>query len=245
MKADTYTGSLTSLKKYWEEKGRTRSLEKDYSIRLEGIKQIVNEISTYLRGQLVLDIGCGPGIAASLFPVGSRIIGLDFSISMLRNARSRIRHLVQGNALNLPIRSCSFNVVTCLFVVSDYSHKITILSEAHRVLQENGFLLFSDYSLQDEHWKFKRTIRPLMGDRCNIFLKHEGPLSNDIRKAGFKVQEVKHVQFHALFKLERYVKSEQEMKQLKTKNLDLWNDVQRCIRNEKINREFILIIGTR
>jgi ubiquinone/menaquinone biosynthesis C-methylase UbiE len=245
MKADYYTDSLSSLKEYWEEKGRTRSLEKEYSIRLDGIKQIVNEVRPYLRRRLILDVGCGPGIAASLFPASSRIIGFDFSISMLRTARNRIDHLVQGSAFNLPFRSCSFNVVTCLFVTSDYSDKTGIFGEAYKVLQENGFLLFSDYSLKDEHWKLKRTIRPLMGDRCNIFLKDEGFLSNEIRKAGFKVQEIKHVQFQTLFKLERYIKSEEEMKQLQAKNPDLWNNVQRCIKNKKINREFILIIGAK
>jgi len=245
MAKNYYKGSFSGLKEYWEERGETKSFEREYSIRLKGIKQIVNEIRDYLRGQLVLDVGCGPGIAASLFPANSRVIGLDFSISMLRSAKNRIPHLVQGSAFSLPFRACSFNFITCLFVASDYSDKTGIFYEAHRVLRGNGFLLFSDYSLNDEHWKFRRTIRSLMGERCNIFLKDEAFLSNDMRKAGFRVQETKHLQFRTSFKLERYVRSEDEMNRLKTKNPDLWNDVQRCIKNKKIDREFILIIGVK
>jgi SAM-dependent methyltransferase len=240
-----YTGSFASLKEFWEERGKTKSFEREYSIRLEGIKQIINEIRTHLRGRLVLDLGCGPGIAASLFPADSKVIGLDFSISMLRDARSRIACLTQGSAFNLPFRECSFDVVTCFFVASDYSNKTGIFYEAHRVLKENGFLFFGDYSMSDEHWKLRRTIGPVLGEQCTIFLRDEESLSRQMSKAGFEVKETKNLQFSTSFKLERYVRSEDEMNLLKISNLDLWNDLQRCIRKKKIEREFILINGAK
>jgi SAM-dependent methyltransferase len=243
--AEYYKGSFAGLKEFWEERGKTKSFEREYSIRLEGIKQIANEIRTYLRGRLVLDIGCGPGIAASLFPADSKVIGLDFSISMLRNAKSRIACLTQGSAFSLPFRECSFDVVTCLFVASDYSNKTGIFHEARRVLRENGFLFFSDYSVNDEHWKLRRAIGPIMGETSTIFLGDEETLSSEMRKAGFEVKETKHLQFSASFKLERYMRSEDKMKLLRISNPDLWNDLQRCIRNRKIKREFILIIGAK
>jgi ubiquinone/menaquinone biosynthesis C-methylase UbiE len=160
--AEYYKGSFVSLKEFWEEKGETKSFERDYSIRLDGIKQIVKEVSGYLRGRFVLDVGCGPGVAASLFPGDSRIVGLDFSISMLRNAKNRIACLLHGSGFSLPFRDCSFDVVTCLFVASDYSNKTGIFYEAHRVLREDGFLVFSDYSVNDEHWRLRRAIRPIL-----------------------------------------------------------------------------------
>jgi len=245
MMKDYYTGSFAGLKEFWEDRGKTRSFERECSIRLRGIKQIVSEIRTYLRERLVLDVGCGPGTAASLFPASSRVIGLDFSISMLKGAKSRIHHLVQGSAFNLPFRDCSFDAITCLFVASDYSDKTGIFYEARRVLQGNGFLLFADYSLSDGHWKFKRTIRPLFGEQCNIFVEDRTSLSEGMRKAGFEVQQTKRLQFRAPFKLERYVTSKDEMRKLKANSLDLWKDVQRCKKNKKIEREFILIIGAK
>jgi len=113
------------------------------------------------------------------------------------------------------------------------------------VLQEKGFFLFSDYSLNDEHWKFKRNISSLMGERCNIFIKKDASLSDEMSKAGFKVQETKHVQFSTLFKLERYLRSKAEMERLKINNPELWKDVQMCIKNKKLSREFIFIIGVK
>jgi len=142
MAKDYYTGSFLSLREFWEERGKTKSFEREYSIRLEGIRQIVNEIRRYLRGQLVLDVGCGPGIAASLFPANSKVIGFDFSISMLKGARKRIPHLVQGSAFSLPFRDGAFNVVTCLFVASDYSDKGAFFVRQTECSKKRGFSFF-------------------------------------------------------------------------------------------------------
>jgi ubiquinone/menaquinone biosynthesis C-methylase UbiE len=245
MTQNYYRDSFAGLKEFWEERGKTGSFEREYSIRLEGIQLIVDEIRPYLRERVVLDVGCGPGIAAGLFPASSRVTGLDFSISMLKSARSCVPDLVQGSAFNLPFYDSSFDVITCLFVASDYSNKTGIFCEAHRVLGDNGVLLFSDYSVNDGHWKFRRTIRPLMGEPCSIFIRDEVSLSEEMNKAGFEVQETRCLQFCAPFRLERYVKSEDELRRLKASDLDLWNDLQRCVGTKKIEREFLLIIGAK
>jgi SAM-dependent methyltransferase len=243
MPQDYYAGSYLGLREFYEERGRTPAWERRYSIRLEGIKRIVSDICPYLLARLVLDVGCGSGIPASLFPSSSSVVGLDFSISMLRRAKNRVPQLVQGTVFNLPFSDRSFDAVTCLFVASDYSEKTGIFHEAYRVLRKNGFLLFSDYSLNDGHWRFRRIIRPLMGERCNIFLKNEPFLCREVKKAGFDVQQSKRLPFQAPFNLKEYFKTKDEINRLKTKLPDLWNEVQRCIRSEKINREFILIIA--
>ena len=123
MPQDYYTGSYLGLKEFYEERGRTTAWERRYPIRLEGIKKIVSEIRPYLLGRFVLDIGCGSGIPASLFPTSSRVIGLDFSISMLRRAKNRIPQLVQGTVFNLPFSDSLYDAITCMFVASDYSEK--------------------------------------------------------------------------------------------------------------------------
>jgi hypothetical protein len=63
-----------------------------------------------------------------------------------------------------------------------------------------------------------------------------------MKKAGFEAKETRHVQFAAWFKLDRYVRSVDEMDLLRTSNLDLWNDLQRCIRSKEIEREFLLLV---
>ena len=240
---NTYKGSIVDLKEFWEDKGEKKSFEQEYEIRLEGIQRIASEIQPYLQTRLVLDVGCGPGVAASFFPANSTVIGLDFSTSMLRSAKARIHSLLLASAFKLPFRRCSFDVVTCLFVASDYSHKASFFSEAYRVLRQGGFLLFSDYSPNDEHWRLRRTIRSIMGQSPNLFIEDEASLLSQMRRTGFKVERTTRVQFHAPFKLERYVRSEDAINQLRKQNLGAWNDLQRCIRSNEIKREFTLIVG--
>lgn len=236
----TYKGSVESLKDFWER--RSESFEKDYGIRTEGIVKIVNEIAGLIEGRLLLDIGCGPGIAGKLFPRNSDTVGLDFSISMLRSAKNRIRQLVLGDFLNLPFSSEAFKVVTCFFVASDYSQKEGIFSEAFRVLQHPGLLLFADYSSRDAHWKLRRRIRPVMGETCDIYIEAEKTLSNKLEQTGFKVQEAKLIRFNAVFELRRYIRTDTELQLLKETDPDLFTHLQGLTKRKIIRREFILLI---
>lgn len=243
MRRKFYTGSLGSLKEFWEDKGRTGSFEEDYNIRLEGVSQIVKRVEEVLHGKLVLDIGCGPGIVSSLLPKNTqmRLVGLDFSISMLKSAKSRIQKLVQGSAFNLPFLDGTFGAAICFFVASDYHDKCGIFSEVHRVLKKDGFFFFADYSLDDEHWMLKKKIRPLIGERCDIFIESEESISNKMRQAGFKIWKTEIIVFNPTFDLRRYVNSGEEMRRLKETDLNLWREVRRRIDDGKMRREFLLI----
>jgi len=235
--------SSGSLKEFWEDKGRTGSFERGCHIRLEGVSTIVNKIMEFIDGKLVLDIGCGPGIVASLFPKDTGVIGLDFSISMLKSARGRVRQLMRGNAFNLPFRDEVFEVATCFFVASDYSVKGDIFLEAYRVLENNGLLIFADYSPKDEHWMLKRRIRPLLDESCNILIESEKALSNKLERAGFKVQKTEFIRFNPTFDLGWYMKSEKEMEKLKETDPILWEYIQHRMNSKKLKREFILLIN--
>lgn len=235
-KGDTYKGPLCSLKKFWEDRGKTyNSLGK---VRFEGISKIVNKITKLVDDKLVLDIGCGPGMVASLFPQDTKVIGLDFSGPMLKSAKSRIRELMLGSALNLPFYNEVFEVVTCLFLASDYSIKDKFFTEAYRVIEDNGLFIFADYSPNDESWILRRRIQPV-----NIFIEDEKSLSNKLERAGFKVQKSEFIRFNPSFNLGRYIKSERELEQLKETDVNLWRYIQNRISSNKIRREFILIIS--
>ena len=240
---ESYRGSIGSLKEFWEERGRTGSFERGYNIRLEGISSIVRRVARFIDGKRVLDIGCGPGIAASLFPTNAQVIGLDFSISMLRSAKNRIQYLIRGNAFNLPFRNGVFEVSTCFFVASDYSPKDGIFSEAYRILAKGGLFLFADYSPNDEHWILKRRMRPLLGESCNIFIEGSESLRIALERAGFKVQATEFIRFNPRFELGWYIKSEKELAQLSEIDPSLWKHIQCDLDNKRIRREFTLIIS--
>lgn len=230
-----FTGSLKNLKKFWEERGRG-SFEKGYWIRIEGIKKIVHEISTLKKG-LILDVGCGPGIAAGFFPLKLSVVGLDFSRPMLKSAKGRLKRLVLGNGFSLPFHDGQFDAVTCLFVASDYGDKSCILSEIFRTLKHGGSFFLSDYSPKDEHWRIRKKIREKLRQKWHIFIESDSSLKKMMESTGFKILSMKRINFSTPFELERYARSKEKIKKLmEDKN------VRACCKSgKKINREFLLL----
>ena len=237
----TYKDSIEMLRDFWEK--RSVSFERDYGIRQKGIVKLAKETSKLIDSRLVLELGCGPGIVASFYPKNADVVGLDFSSLMLKHAKKRIRKLVLGDALSLPFRSETFEVVTCFFMASDYVAKENILSEAFRVLETGGVFLYADYSPDDEHWALRREIGRALGKSCDIHIEGTKELSETLRLVGLSVHGVELIRFNAEFRLERYVNSRKGIQRLNEVSPDLWARLKVCVENGKIKREFILLIS--
>jgi len=237
----TYKGSIELLRDFWE--SRSASFEKDYGMRQKGIVKLARETAELIDGRLVLELGCGPGIVASFYPRNADVVGLDFSSSMLKRAKKHIAKLVLGDSLSLPFRNETFELVTCFFLASDYFAKEYIFSEASRVLETEGVFLYADYSPKDEHWRLRRGIRPALGESCDIHIEGDKELSEKLKHVGLRVQKSKLIRFNAEFRLERYVKSRNEIKRLGEINPDLWRRLKMYTESGRIEREFILLIS--
>src|SRR4030095_10075500 len=75
--------------------------------------------------QLVLDLGIGTGFSLNFYPQNSRVIGVDLSAGMLREARKKIREreleratVFQANALQLPFADNTFDHIFISHVIS-------------------------------------------------------------------------------------------------------------------------------
>jgi len=128
-------------------------------------------------------------------------------------------------------------------MASDYLAKEYILSEAFRVLETEGFFLYADYSPDDEHWKLRTKIRAKLGENCGIHIEGEKKLSEKLKHVGLSVHEVKFIRFNAEFRLERYLRSRNEIQRLKEINLGLWKHLKIREDSGKIEREFVLLIS--
>lgn len=106
-------------------------------------------------GDLVLDVGCGPGgltrrLAAAAGPDGE-VIGLDASPAMIDYA---LRHSSSepncrfklGTAQDLPLPADTFDLVVSTFAMHHIGadHRLTALAEMYRVLRPGGRLLIAD-----------------------------------------------------------------------------------------------------
>jgi phosphatidylethanolamine/phosphatidyl-N-methylethanolamine N-methyltransferase len=91
-------------------------------------------------GDRVLDLGIGTGQSLQYYPESSRVVGIDLSDGMLREARKKVREqnwehvtLVQANALELPFPDNTFDHVFISHVISVVSDPVVLVQEAQRV----------------------------------------------------------------------------------------------------------------
>ena len=141
-----------------------------------------------VRGERVLDIGCGTGRHLSLFlELGLDITGLDASPHMLDVAREKLGHRVglhQGFAEDLPFEDNSFDIATLITTLEFVDDVQQALQEACRVANNRIFLgalnryaikgierrikgIFSETTYNRARffsvWELKRKVRQILG----------------------------------------------------------------------------------
>lgn len=102
-----------------------------------------------LRDARVLDLGTGGGrLLPRLAPVARRVTAVDLSEALLARA-PRLPHvgLVQGNALDLGLRSDAFDVVISLGLCEYIADLDPFLAEVARVLRPGGQIAFTYHQL--------------------------------------------------------------------------------------------------
>ncbi len=124
------------------------------SIRAEAIPGTLEwgeDVSGFLRGGRVLDIGCGPRPDyRTLGTEVSEIAAVDFNFSALKQSPDNSPGIsrVCASASALPFIECSFDLVLCKALFTAVVHQsecLRVLQESMRVLRPGGILAISDF----------------------------------------------------------------------------------------------------
>ena len=101
-------------------------------------------------GQLVLDLAAGTGTSSRAFiRSGARCVACDFSFGMLSVGARRPRGglgFVAGDALALPFKTATFDVVTISFGLRNVADTGQALAELLRVTRPGGRLVICEFS---------------------------------------------------------------------------------------------------
>ena len=111
----------------------------------------------------ILDVACGTGdLSLTLFEnTGARVVGTDFCRPMLEIAAGKTSDripLIEGDALDLPFRDGSFEVVTIAFGLRNLASVEGGLAELRRVLKPGGWVAVLEFSRPAN-----AMMRPLFG----------------------------------------------------------------------------------
>ncbi|HEY8120943.1 MAG TPA: methyltransferase domain-containing protein [Myxococcota bacterium] len=107
-------------------------------------------------GRDILEIGCGTGLTLESLGQrsGHRLVGMDFSSTMLREAGARTATspnpatLLLGNAIELPFEDASFDAIYATRFIHQFPHvdKLRIAAEIERVLRPGGLVALEFYA---------------------------------------------------------------------------------------------------
>jgi ubiquinone/menaquinone biosynthesis C-methylase UbiE len=132
---DRWSGS------YDEDTNRTRDLAGSVLRRLSGV----------FHGRDVLELGCGTGLNTEwLAGAARRVVGIDFSEGMLRQAERRVdatnaSFLRHDLGAALPFEGGSWDVVVFALVLEHMASVAGAIGEAARVLRPGGALVLCEY----------------------------------------------------------------------------------------------------
>lgn len=126
------------------------------------------ELAGASKGSLILEVCCGTGIVGQkLSQAGAKVIGLDLSPVMLKQASKRLFSCVNGQAERLPFADNTFDAVTCR-QASHFLDAKYALEEMFRVTKPNtGRIVISQivpFGKEDYEWvcKIHRRKQPLL-----------------------------------------------------------------------------------
>jgi ubiquinone/menaquinone biosynthesis C-methylase UbiE len=102
----------------------------------------------------ILDVGCGTGnqlVANRAVVPQARLVGLDRSLGMLRQAQSKAPGIawVQADGAGLPFQGESFDFVTCQYALHHIQDKAGMLRAVFRVLRRGGRLVLCNLYPQE------------------------------------------------------------------------------------------------
>ena len=111
----------------------------------------ITGIKSEIKGQLVLDLGCGPGRFVEVAKEkGAMVIGLDYSMAVEAAAKNFKDDdnvcIIQGDALNLPICDAVVDGVFSIGVLHHTSNPEQGVKETARILKKGGWFGLAVYS---------------------------------------------------------------------------------------------------
>lgn len=136
----------------------------------------------------VLEVGVGTGINLGMYPRDCNVMGIDFSASMLEQARERVAkkglgnvRLLEMDAAALRFADDSFDIVYAPYVISVVPDPVAVAREMRRVCRPGGRIVVLN------HFRSANPITASIERAISPFTVHIG-FKSDLDLPGFLAQ---------------------------------------------------------
>lgn len=113
-------------------------------IQEEKYRSILSRIR-FEKRELILDAGCGTGMLLEKIPSKQRVVGVDFSLEMIRVARNKIgnSNFIRAEINNLPFKDNTFTKVFGVTLLQNIKHPQRTVKEIARIVQKKSLVILS------------------------------------------------------------------------------------------------------
>jgi ubiquinone/menaquinone biosynthesis C-methylase UbiE len=187
---------VTKIYERWWRPGLGRLMKGFGGPSMQAEYQLASEMLDLTPGDVVLDLGCGPGnfsrrFARTVAPDGL-VVGYDGSRPMLIRAVLESRReqtpalaFVLGDATELPFKDDSFDAACCFAALHMFPNPLRSLDEVARVLKRSGRVaLLTSYAPEGKRGRAMKLIGPASGQR--MFGREE--IRNALETRGFELE---------------------------------------------------------
>jgi len=139
-------------------------------------KEIKDILAKVPKDALIADVGCGSGRVSNYMSLHgyTNVLSLDYSLNSLRMVEQNSNnYCVEGNNLNLPLASDSFDLVISTGVIHHTPDPKKAFAECCRILKPEGLFFVKMRNIHSPFYS-KRPKRPLKELRSkyeNLFIK--------------------------------------------------------------------------
>ncbi len=203
-------GEKHRLKEVYDDKAET------FAGSRGGPWSYVEEFCDGREGEVAVDLGCGAGRHLRLLRGFDKVLGVDFSRSMLTEARRTTLedrenygvddgsevYLIQADVERLPFSSDSCDLVlyiAALHHLPSQSRRLDSLTELDRVLSDDGVALLSVWAIKHPRFEDEREeilgadgdFHVSIGDRSRFYHIYERrELRNDLERSPLEVAKL-------------------------------------------------------
>ena len=194
--------------RWWDTTGEFKPLHAINPLRLDWIDCLAP-----LKGQKVLDIGCGGGILAdSMARRGAHVLGIDLAGKALKVAQL---HALEAQTPNIEYRDISaedlaqsqagqYDIVTCMEMLEHVPKPALVVQACAKLVKPGGWVFFSTINRNPKAWLFAvvgaEYVLNMLPRGTHDYAKFIRPseLLRDARDAGLQEHELRGLQFNPL-----------------------------------------------
>ena len=194
--------------RWWDPQSEFRPLHQINPLRLEWIDQI-----SPLRGEKVLDVGCGGGILAdSMARKGAEVLGIDLATKALKVAQL---HALESGTPHIQYREVSvealaqempsaFDTVTCMEMLEHVPDPGSVVAACARLVKPGGYVFFSTINRNAKAFMLAivgaEYVLKMLPKGTHEYAKMIRPseLATACRSANLSVEQTRGLQFNPL-----------------------------------------------